>query len=317
MAFPLRVARRAYRSVSPGEQGPPSPDELTSDQAASDLIRERLAGDTPTMVARFGSTELACILNHLAVERRASTFRKSIDYIRGRDEAFWWNPATTLAMCVNSGFFPRDPKRLARYAELTLADLPQLDVLGSWLPGERLLGDRLTAVAKVHLRDLVPYFHRDPWSEVLEGRTVLVIHPFERSIREQYVRRRELFADPRVLPDFELKTLRAVQSLAGTKTPFADWFEAYESMCERIDAIDFDVAIIGCGAYGFPLAAHVKRLGKHAVHLGGATQYLFGIRAKAADDNPKMRALYTDAWVRPRDDERPANYLDVEGGRYW
>ena len=139
----------------------------------------------------------------------------------------------------------------------------------------------------------------------------------EQSIRDQYARRRELFADPRVLPDFELKTLRAVQSLAGSKTPFADWFEAYDHMCERISTIDFDVAVIGCGAYGFPLAAHVKRLGKHAVHLGGATQYLFGIRAKAADENPKMRALYTDAWVRPRDDERPENYLAVEQGRYW
>src|SRR4026209_519371 len=99
MAFPLRVARRAYRSVSPGEQGPPAPDELPTGQAASDLIRKRLAVDAPTMVARFGSTELACVLNYLSVERRASTLRKSIDYVRGRNEPFWWNSATTLAMC--------------------------------------------------------------------------------------------------------------------------------------------------------------------------------------------------------------------------
>jgi hypothetical protein len=317
MSFPLRVARRAYRAVSPGEQGPPAPDDLMTGQAASDLIRERLAGDASTMVARFGSTELVCVLNYLAIERRASTIRKSIDYVSGRDEPFWWHPNTTHSMCIASGFFPPDPVLLARYAELTLADLTQLDVLGSWLPGERLLADRLTKVEKVHLRDLVPYYHGEPWSEVLAGRTVLVIHPFEQSIRDQYARRRELFADPRVLPDFELKTLRAVQSIAGTRTPFVDWFEAFDHMCEQISTTDFDVAIIGCGAYGFPLAAHVKRLGKHAVHLGGATQYLFGIRGKAADENPKMRALYTDAWVRPRDDERPENYLAVEQGRYW
>jgi hypothetical protein len=143
------------------------------------------------------------------------------------------------------------------------------------------------------------------------------VHPFERSIRDQYARRLEIFADRRVLPEFELKTLRAVQSIAGTRTPFADWFAALDDMRERISEIDFDVAVIGCGAYGFPLAAHVKRLGKHAVHLGGATQYLFGIRSRASDENPRMRALYTHAWVRPRDDERPENYLAVEGGRYW
>jgi hypothetical protein len=237
--------------------------------------------------------------------------------VRGRDEPFWWHPQTTLAMCRNAGFFPCDPTLLARYAGLVLDDLSQLDVLGSWLPRERLLEDRLTNVARLRLRDLEPYFHRDPWTEVLGGRTVLVVHPFEQSIRDQYRRRRELFADHRVLPDFELKTLRAVQSIAGEETEFADWFEAFDYMSDEIARTDFDVALIGCGAYGFPLAAHVKRLGKHAVHLGGATQYLFGIRSTASDEKELFRALYTDAWVRPRVDERPENYLSVEGGRYW
>ena len=40
---------------------------------------------------------------------------------------------------------------------------------------------------------------------------------------------------------------------------------------------NFDVAIIGCGAYGFPLAAKLKQAGKIVIHLGGATQLLFGI----------------------------------------
>src|SRR5207244_13272327 len=153
--------------------------------------------------------------------------RKSIDYVRGRDEPFWWHPQTTLAMCRNAGFFPCDPELLARYAQLMLADLRELDVLGSWLPGERLLAERLTNVTRVQLRDLEPYYHPDPWSKVLAGRTVLVVHPFERSIRDQYERRRQIIADPTVLPDSELKTLRAVQSIAGMKTAFADWFEAF------------------------------------------------------------------------------------------
>ena len=42
--------------------------------------------------------------------------------------------------------------------------------------------------------------------------------------------------------------------------------------------IDFDTAIIGCGAYGFPLAAKLKAAGKQAFHMGGATQLLFGIK---------------------------------------
>ena len=126
------------------------------------------------MVGRFGSSELGCTLTHLAIERPRSSIRKSIDYVRGRDEPFWWHPQTTLAMCRNAGFFPCDPELLARYAKLMLADLRELDVLGSWLPGERLLAERLTNVTRVQLRDLEPYYHRDPWSKVLAGRTVLV-----------------------------------------------------------------------------------------------------------------------------------------------
>ena len=315
-SLPLRVARRVYRAARPDPTGPPNPERLISGQAASDLIKARLGGDSPTMIARFGSSELGCVLTHLAIESPDSVVRKAMDYVRGRSAPFWWSNVG-LAVCHYSGFFPCDPALLARYAELTLSDAAELDILASWLPGERRLENRLGGVSRVPIRDLEPYYHEEPWSEVLAGRTVLVVHPFAQSIRDQYARREALFADPRVLPEFELKTLRAVQSIAGAKTPFPDWFAAFDSMRDAIGDIDFDIALIGCGAFGFPLAAHVKRLGKHAVHLGGATQYLFGIRGNDSDKNPVKRAMYTDAWVRPRDDERPDNYLTIEGGRYW
>ena len=77
------------------------------------------------------------------------------------------------------------------------------------------------------------------------------------------------------------------------------------------------MAIIGAGAYGLPLAAHVKRLGKKAVHLGGATQILFGIRGKRWDEMPFFQKLYNEHWVRPLPSEVPKDYQRVEGGCYW
>jgi hypothetical protein len=130
----------------------------------------------------------------------------------------------------------------------------------------------------VPLRALEPYYHRAPWSEALGGRTVLVVHPFSNSIARQYSRRSVLFRDERILPAFELRVLQAVQSLVTAPPRFDTWFDAYEHMCAEISGIDFDVALLGCGAYGLPLAAHVKRLGKKSVHLGGALQILFGIK---------------------------------------
>jgi len=111
--------------------------------------------------------------------------------------------------------------------------------------------------------------------------------------------------------------LKAVQSLAGSETEFDTWFDAYDWMCNQIKNIDFDVAIIGCGAYGLPLAAYVKSLGKQAIHLGGATQILFGIKGKRYDDIPFYRGLYNQYWVRPNSGEKIQNYLKVETGCYW
>jgi glycine/D-amino acid oxidase-like deaminating enzyme len=84
-----------------------------------------------------------------------------------------------------------------------------------------------------------------------------------------------------------------------------------------MDAVDYDVCIIGAGSYGLPLAAHAKRRGKIAVHMGGATQILFGIKGRRWDGHAEISQLYNDAWVRPKTTEVPRAACDVEGGCYW
>jgi hypothetical protein len=80
---------------------------------------------------------------------------------------------------------------------------------------------------------------------------------------------------------------------------------------------DFDVAIVGCGAYGLPLGAFIKRQGKACIHMGGATQLLFGITGNRWRDMPQFQALQTEAWQPPLESERPVNWKQVEGGSYW
>jgi hypothetical protein len=286
-------------------------------QAASDAIRDVVAGSDPAMIARLGSVELDCLLNHEAIQAVGSRLRKAAAFVAGRSGPFWWADSTLTGMVRNAGFFPPDPLLLERFAERMLDDMLSLDVLGSWLPGEERFRERLSGAVTVRLRDLEPYYHELPWTEALAGQTVLVVHPFADTIRRQYERRELLFDNPRVLPEFELKTLKAVQSGAGAEVPFSDWFEALESMADAVAAVEFDVALLGCGAYGFPLAAHVKRLGRRAVHLGGACQILFGIRGRRWDTHEVIAGLYNEHWVRPGEDERPPGYLSVEAGCYW
>lgn len=81
--------------------------------------------------------------------------------------------------------------------------------------------------------------------------------------------------------------------------------------------MNFDVALVGCGAYGLPLAARLKRQGKKAIHLGGALQILFGIKGGRWDSRPEFKKFYNDAWVRPGEEHRPIAYQLVEDGCYW
>ena len=120
-----------------------------------------------------------------------------------------------------------------------------------------------------------------------------------------------------VLPEFNLKTYKAVQTIAGKKSEFNNWTEALNYMYNDIIKIEFDIVILGCGAYGFPLASMLKKNGKISLHLGGVTQMLFGIKGKRWDDDPETSKLYNDFWVRPNEDETPANNKDVEEGCYW
>ena len=318
MSKPLIPAFTFGRKVYGKLLGRPRPIALPppayTGAAASAFIREKLAGDQPVMISRFGSVELECVVNYI---QQKGGIKKYVDYVQGRSDAFWWKDETLKSMSNNAGFFPASEPLLEKFSELMLADMQCIDVLGSWRNEERFFEKELSTAVRLNLADLEPYYHANPWSEILTGKKVLVIHPFEASILHQYPKRKALFADQRILPDFELKTIKAVQSIANSKTGFKDWFEALEFMKAQVDATDFDIAIIGCGAYGLPLAAHVKRIGKKAVHLGGATQLLFGIMGRRWEDNDRIMKMVNASWVKPLPAETPDNFKNVEEGTYW
>ena len=285
--------------------------------AANALIRARLATGEPTMITRFGSGELDVVMRHLGLNHR-NPWRARLDYVWGAAPPPWWEAGFLADLRLHAGIFPTTPEVLSRFAELMLADMRLIDVLGSWLPGEADMVRRGLTAKRVPLQDLEPYFHESPWSQVLAGRTVLVIHPLAALIAKQCARRSRLFRNPGVLPDFELRTITAVVSNGGVQPVFPDWFAALDSMIDQVSALHFDVAIIGAGAYGLPLAAAVKRRGKQAVHLGGAMQLLFGIRGKRWDRRPEFQQFFNEAWVWPDAADRPPRAQEMEGGGdYW
>jgi hypothetical protein len=275
---------------------------LEGDQV-SELIQEKFSSTEPMMIARFGSTEIKAILYPYIPYLFRILFKKRI----------------LNNMDILSGFFPSNDASIRRFSKMMIEDMKLLDILGSWRIEERFLEKHYPKAKRVKLSNLEPYLQNLPWSIALQNKKVLVIHPFNETIEIQYqTNRKKLFRNPDVLPVFQsLQTIKAVQTIAGQTSEYKDWFDALDYMKTEIDKKDFDIAIIGCGAYGFPLAAHVKRLGKKAIHLGGPTQMLFGIKGKRWIDNPNFNEIINEHFVFPNDSERVPNANKVEGACYW
>lgn len=298
---------------------------ITDPDKASELIYNLLATGKPCMIARYGSTEMFAITNYLGVTAKHHSAWK---YIQGKQFAWWWENNVKDQMTRWSGFFPATEENLMKFGEMMVEDSKQVDILGSWLSTEQYLNEQLKSASRVHLMQLEPFWGTKPWSRALKGKRVLVVHPFSETIKTQYNKRHELFLKDDTLPDFEvLEVVRAVQSIGG-ESSYKDWFDALNFMKSEIEKHDFDVCLVGCGAYGFPLAAHVKRMGKQAVHLGGALQLLFGIRGNRWEDpnygvkewgipSGTYSGLSNEYWVRPSKEEKPKTAGQVEGSCYW
>lgn len=288
--------------------------DVSEGNAVQQEIARLLLSDTPCMIARFGSVELQAVVDCLF----PPTMKNALRFVNGKIPSWGYAPSTMHTMHINAGFFPPTKAMLDRFGQLMLECMPMVDMLGSWRREESIVMPYMPNVERVPLYALEPYYYDNPWTPALEGKKVLVIHPYEDTIRKQHERYEVLFEDKRLAPKYELQTLKAVQSIAGNKpAEFDDWFQALDWMKGEVDKRDFDIAIIGCGAYGFPLAAHVKKIGKKAVHLGGAVQNLFGISSNAAEKLDWMKKVINDYWVRPSAEETPKHSEKVENSRYW
>ena len=287
-------------------------------EIASDKIYNLLISDKPCMVARFGANESNVLKNYIGIN---SKHRSILDFIRGKSAPWWWNKNILRNFNFGAGFFPIDTFLIEKYCKLVLSDVPEINILGTWVADKDLCDDKLRNALKVDLEYLEPFFSNNPWTKALEGKKVLVIHPFQNSIESQY-KKRELLFKNNLLPKFELKTLKSVQTLGNEKSQFKTWFEALDFMKNQMNEIDYDIALIGCGAYGFNLAAHAKRMGKKGFHLGGVLQMLFGITGKRWENpnqfNGNYLKLFNEHWVRPLNEERPKQAHLIENNvSYW
>lgn len=287
-----RVEQVRYRSFF---------DSLCTQRDANQAILNALHGGHPFAVARIGHTE-----GRIVGEWQFKNSR--------------YGRLTLKEAHQYSGIFPVERELLDRFAKIYANAIANIDLLGFWQTAfqVRIINALPKSPCLAPLSALEPYLWIEPWSAALQGKRVLVVHPFAATIQRQYKENRGLlFEDPSVLPAFDLITLAPPQTLAPATAGFYDWQSAYEHLLSEVRELDFDCALIGCGGYGLPLAAAVKDMGKQAIHLGGALQLLFGIRGRRWDADPQFARFFNASWVRASDLETPRAAKAVDGGCYW
>ena len=275
--------------------------KILSIQDGRKILINAIQKGEPFMAARFGTSEGAALYSY---------WKNNKDYNK--------SDAKVLdTMCTNAGFFPHDFNKLCLWSEQETKACAKLDLLGVM----NFFGEEYIYRKFCNNASLMPAgglaSSNNGWAWALKGKKVLVVHPFADTIMKQYTTNREkIFSNSDALPLFDLNCIKAVQTVADeVDDRFNDWFEALDYMTEEISKQDFDIALIGCGAYGFQLAARVKEMGKIAIHMGGCLQTLFGIKGGRWDT--KYAYMYNDAWVYPSEEETPKGFEKVENGCYW
>ncbi|MFT3782546.1 MAG: hypothetical protein QM790_11080 [Nibricoccus sp.] len=312
----LMFAARVDRAIDFSRRNFPREQQLCArrpilrDSAAHEKIGELLRSGKPSAMGKLGDVEVKALSWHLGIPRWYALSRAVPSF--GEQELY-----------QQAGVFPADEETYHKFCELFLERLQEIDLCALWHnPGEFEITERFCPNAHwTDLTALEPYFNpAAPWSRALTGKRVLVVHPFEHSIQTQFPKRRQVWATvPHLLPDFELVTLKSPYGFSANS--HKDWFAMLQWLEEKMTTLahdpGYDIALLGCGAAGIPLAVHAKRLGKVGIHTGGPTQLLFGIRGGRWDSRPEFQRFFNDAWVRPQPDETPSEAPKVDKGGYW
>lgn len=229
------------------------------------------------------------------------------------------------------GVYPCSPQFMHEFVARYARDLRELDAIG-------VFGTRIEhALAEFHRLPgaLIPYKLMEPdrsspsddaacFLPLFRDRRLLIVAPFadllrdranERTFESVWSQTGKRWFHPAQVESFEFPYGfdPATQARFPTALDLCDW------ICARIDALQFDVALIAAGGLANPIAARIKRSGRIGISLGGHLQVLFGVLGQRWRSRESWaRRYFNDAWIDMPKRYRPPNWEQLtDGGAYW
>ena len=152
-----------------------------------------------------------------------------------------------------------------------------------------------------------------------QGKRVLVISPFSKSLEFQFSRRNDLIVDYE-FPEFELVTYTSSVTYStdhdtkeSLKVTTNNWHEECRRMADDIAGLDFDIALLSCASYSMYLGDFIRRcLGRTAIYTGGILNVLFNIYGERYDTPFFNGFMRRDTQITAFEDD---DISSLQGGR--
>lgn len=229
----------------------------------------------------------------------------------------------------NAGIKITDVNSLIKYSNLYLEAFENCDMYANWEPH----GNYIKYIQESHdfimskyikntiwwcIFDIYHHIYSNPWTLALKGKRILLITSFVDSIKEVIDIREKIYGID-LFP--ECKFLFLKPPITNGSNESKEFIDELNDLNKQIENIidDFDVALISCGGYGNLVCNSIYKLNKSAIYVGGVLQMYFGIYGdRWIKERKSILDLYiNEYWRRPKENERPINYKNIEGGCYW
>ena len=238
---------------------------------------------------------------------------------------------TLKAMKNNAGVLLSSENSILYYSNLYLSAFDKCDIYASWEPQ----GEYIKHISQSHSYmlhtypnkprfwaynfDIFHYIYNQPWTWALKNKRVLLISPFEQTLKEQIPIRHLLYDNVELFPGCQFITLKPPQTQADE--PSAEFSIEFDKFKDNINELidQFDIALVSCGGYGNPICSYIYSKGKSSIYVGGVLQMYFGILGNRwiQERNDAVYLFYNDYWKRPKQNEKPKNCNKVENACYW
>lgn len=242
-----------------------------------------------------------------------------------QNAGFWNEPSKTMDEALDS------------WAEALIEAIKNINTIVIWNPLTKIeelqiINHYAPATKKIVLRALEPYYSpNNQYTLQMTKGPIAVVSPFADSIQKQWSNRHNIFpkeglAGQMWLPNQVLIAIKAPYGPALTQNTSLGWpehilnkghKEAVKYLADQVVQSGAKYAFVGIGALSLLLVNELKKQSITAIHTGGGTQIMFGIKGNRWLNHSIISRFFNTSWIKPSNDETPSGAQQVEKSCYW